>query len=161
MKTNLTSRKAAANPNQTKTGRGRHPQAGFTLIEVLVVLLLFSVGLLGLVGLQAKAMQISTGGEDSTRAALLANEMASAMWAANSLTVPAAVVTSWNTRVADTTAGGLPNGVGAVAVAGTMATITVNWRAPQEPATSIHQYVTQVWIPVPAPPAPPAPPAGP
>jgi type IV pilus assembly protein PilV len=154
MKTNLTSRKAAANPNQTKTGRGRHPQAGFTLIEVLVVLLLFSVGLLGLVGLQAKAMQISTGGEDSTRAALLANEMASAMWAADSVTLGAATASTWNTRVGNPGVGGLPNGLGTVTLANCVATITVTWRAPQEPSTAIHQYVTQVTIPTPTPPVP-------
>jgi type IV pilus assembly protein PilV len=129
--------------------RSLRQQAGFTLIEVLVVLLLFSVGLLGLVGLQAKATQISTSGEDSTRAALLANEMASAMWAANSVTNGAATEGAWNTRVGNTAAGGLPNGVGTAVVTNCVATITVTWRAPQETAT--HQYVTQVVIPRPTP----------
>jgi type IV pilus assembly protein PilV len=127
--------------------RSLRQQTGFTLIEVLVVLLLFSVGLLGLVGLQAKAMQISTGGEDSTRAALLANEMASAMWAANSVTNGATTAGAWNIRVGATTAGGLPNGVGTVVVSNCVATITVAWRAPQEPVGATHRYVTQVMIP--------------
>jgi type IV pilus assembly protein PilV len=130
---------------------------GFTLIEVLVVLLLFSVGLLGLVGLQAKAMQISTGGEDSTRASLLANEMASTMWGRNSTTVPLDDVKAWNQRLANGPAGGLPNGVGTVTVAAGVATITVSWRAPQEPDSETHRYVTQVLIPVALAPSTPAP----
>ncbi len=137
-----------------RASRVRPRQGGFTLIEVLVVLLLFSVGLLGLVGLQAKAMQISTSGEDSTRAALLANEMASAMWAANSVTDGAATAAAWNTRVGNTAAGGLPNGVGTAVVTNCVATITVTWRAPQEPVTATHQYVTQVTIPRPTPAVP-------
>jgi type IV pilus assembly protein PilV len=135
-----------------RASRLRPRQGGFTLIEVLVVLLLFSVGLLGLVGLQAKAMQISTSGEDSTRAALLANEMASAMWAANSVTNGAATAGAWNARVGNTAAGGLPNGVGTAVVTNCVATITVTWRAPQE--TAPHQYVTQVTIPRPTPAVP-------
>jgi type IV pilus assembly protein PilV len=122
---------------------------GFTLIEILIVLLLFSVGLLGLVGLQARAMQVSVGGEDSTRAALLANELASAMWMNNTTSLPAADITTWQTRLADPTANGLPNGAGTVSVdSDGLATITVTWRAPQEPATATHQYVTQVVVPV-------------
>jgi type IV pilus assembly protein PilV len=145
---------SARQPASNAASNAASSQAGFTLIEVLVVLLLFSVGLLGLVGLQAKAMQISTGGEDSTRAAMLANEMASAMWVANSVTNGAATVTAWNTRVADTAAGGLPNGVGTVTLANCVATITVTWHAPQEPASARHQYVSQVTIPKPTPPVP-------
>jgi type IV pilus assembly protein PilV len=131
-------------PPPGRRGRAR----GFTLIEVLVVLLLFSVGLLGLVGLQAKAMQVSVGSEDSTRAALLANELASQMWGANSITLDAGAIAAWNLRVADPTTAGLPNGAGTVAVAAGVATITVSWRAPQEPVTETHRYVTQVLIPV-------------
>jgi type IV pilus assembly protein PilV len=121
---------------------------GFTLIEVLVVLLLFSVGLLGLVGLQAKAMQVSVGSEDSTRAALLANELASQMWGSNSVTLIEADLAAWKLRVAAPAADGLPNGAGTVTVADGLATITVSWRAPQEPVGDTHRYVTQVVIPV-------------
>jgi type IV pilus assembly protein PilV len=124
------------------------PSRGFTLIEILVVLLLFSVGLLGLVGLQAKAMQVSVSGEDSNKAALMANELASAMWGSNSVTLPNAAILAWKTRLADPTANGLPNGDATVAVVDNVATITVTWRAPQEPATATHKYVTQVMIPV-------------
>lgn len=127
--------------------RPRPRQAGFSLIEVLVVLVIFSVGLLGVIAMQARATQISVGAEDSTRAALLANEVASAMWGANSVNLTAAVIDAWNLRVANARERGVPNGAGTVVVAGNVATITVTWRGPHEPVDVQHRYVTQVLIP--------------
>ena len=120
---------------------------GISMIEVLVVLVLFSFGLIGMVGLQARAVQTSVGAEDSNRAALLANEIASTMWGSNSVNLSTATLASWNTMVADATGRGLPNGTGTVAVAGNVATITIGWRAPHEPSTAAHSYVTQVQMP--------------
>lgn len=117
---------------------------GISLIEVLVVLVLFSFGLIGMVGLQARAVQTSVGAEDSARAALLANDLASRMWGARSVTLDTAVIDAWNDRVGDPTQGGLPNGAGTVTVVGNVATITVTWRAPHEPSTTSHVYRTQV-----------------
>lgn len=124
----------------------RKPQRGVSLIEVLVVLVLFSVGLIGMVGLQARALQYSVSAEDSSRAALLANELVSAMWGANTVNLPAAAVTAWQDQVADATTRGLPNGVGSVVVNGTVATVTITWRAPHEPSTAVHTYVTQAQL---------------
>ncbi len=120
---------------------------GVSMIEVLVVIVLFSFGLIGMVGLQARAVQFSVSAEDSSRAALLANEIVSAMWGTNSITLTAGEITAWNTRVGDSANRGLPNGVGTVVVAGTVATVTITWRAPHEPTTTVHSYVTQVQIP--------------
>jgi len=120
---------------------------GVSLIEVLVVLVLFSVGLIGMVGLQARAVQVSVGAEDSSRAALLANDIASRMWGERSITLDTAVIDAWNLRVADATQGGLPNGVGTVTVVGTVATINITWRAPHEPSTTTRNYQTQLMIP--------------
>ena len=121
-------------------------QRGVSMIEVLVVIVLFSFGLIGMVGLQAKAVQTSVSAEDSSRAALLANDMASAMWAANTVTLPSADISTWNTRVADPSSRGLPNGAGTVTVSAGVATITVTWRAPHEPAGTLHTYTTQVQL---------------
>jgi type IV pilus assembly protein PilV len=125
----------------------RLAQRGVSMIEVLVVLVLFSFGLIGMVGLQAKAVQYSVSAEDSSRAALLANEIVSAMWGANTINLPAATVAAWNAQVADATTRGLPNGTGTVVVNGNVATVTVTWRAPHEPTTAAHSYVTQVQLP--------------
>ncbi len=134
--------------NTTKPIRTRSARSarGVSMIEVLVVLVLFSFGLIGVVGLQARAVQFSTNAEDSNRAALLANEMASAMWTNQTVLLPPATVTAWETAVADGTARGLPNGVGTVAVVGTLATITVTWRPPHEPAGTTRTYRTHVQL---------------
>lgn len=115
-------------------GRGPTPagrQRGATLVEVLVAVLVFTAGVLGLVALQARATQVSIGAEDSARAALLAAEIASTMWNAGTVALPVATVTAWQARVADPAAGGLPSGAGTVVVnaAARTAEVTVTWRA--------------------------------
>jgi type IV pilus assembly protein PilV len=120
---------------------------GISLIEVLVVIVLFSFGLLGLVALQARAVQTSIGAQDSNRAALLANELVTQMWGQNTVNLPAAAVTAWNTRIANANSGGLPNGAGTVVIAGNVATVTVTWRPPHEDASREYRYVTEVLIP--------------
>lgn len=122
----------------------RQSARGLSLIEVLVVIVLFSFGLIGMVAMQAKAVQNSVSAEDSVRAALLANDIASEMWANGTINLPATTVTAWSASVANTTARGLPNGIGTVTVAGTIATISVRWRAPHEPDGTVHTYTTQV-----------------
>lgn len=130
-----------------------------SLIEVLTSLLIFSIGIVGLMSLQARATQFSTSAEDTNRAALLANEIAAEMWARNSVTVD---TTAWAARVADTANGGLPNGTGTVTVTGSEADITITWRPPRAAAGETNRFVTQVLIPQLTPVAPPpAPPVAP
>lgn len=117
------------------------------MVEVLIVLVLFSLGLLGMVGLQARATQSSVSAEDNNRAALMANELAALMWASNTVVLPAATVAAWNTRLADATGVGLPNGAGTVVVAANVARITITWRPPQMAVGDSRRYVTEVLIP--------------
>lgn len=129
-------------------------QAGMTLIEVLVSILIFSFGILGMVGLLARASQFSIDAEDRNRASLLANEIASAMWTAGSVNkLPPEDLAAWQRRVSKPEAGGLINGEGSVDVAGNgagaIATIEVKWRHPGRKADdpgSTNRYVTQVVI---------------
>jgi type IV pilus assembly protein PilV len=130
--------------------RLRRRARGLSLIEVMVVLVLFSFGLLGLVGLQARTTQLAAGAEDTTRAALLANELAATMWNSNSVTLDAAVVSAWQARVADATGRGLPGGDGSVEITGNVARITVRWSPPAQAASTgqeTNRYVTEVLIP--------------
>lgn len=125
--------------------RGRHCR-GVSMIEVLVVIVLFSFGLIGVVGLQAKAVQNSVSAEDFNRAAMLANEVASEIWTNQSVILNPNTITAWNTAVGDPTGRGLPNGQGTVTVAGNVATITITWRAPHDPVASSRNYVTHVQL---------------
>lgn len=133
----------------------KHPalrrQRGVTLIEVLVAILIFSFGLLGFVGLQARAIQFSVGAEDANRASLLANELASTMvmMGKTDVTHPplAAEIVKWQARAASSSSFGLPNVAAAATSASGVATITVRWRANGVASTAPNaqnQYVTQV-----------------
>ncbi|MCR6478167.1 type IV pilus modification protein PilV [Variovorax sp. ZS18.2.2] len=108
-------------------------QSGVALLEVLVSVLLFSLGILGLIGLQARAISLSTDAQDRNRAALLANDVASAMWLGKSVAVDTGANSVWQKRASDTAGAGLPDGLVTVtAVTGTTnsADILVTWRAP-------------------------------
>lgn len=143
----MSQRPTPVEPGLPSAGRRPRRQQGMTLIEVMVALLVFSAGLLGLVTLQARATQYSIGAEDANRAALLANDIATTMWAQRSVTVPQVVLETWSARVADTAGGGLPNGTGTVAVAAGVATVTVTWRPVGALDDAVHRYQTQVVIP--------------
>lgn len=115
---------------------------GGTLLEVLVSVLIFSFGILGLVAMQARATQFSIDAEDRNRAALLADDLAAQMRLARTVSLPAAQITAWRNRVAATSTQGLPNGTATVAVAGNTALITITWTPPRSTQTS--QLVTEV-----------------
>jgi type IV pilus assembly protein PilV len=119
-------------------------QRGISMIEVLIGVLLISVALLGLVSLQARAFQFSVDSEDSARASLLASELATAMTTQGTVNLPAATVSTWNTRVGNMANGGLPNGTGTVTVTGATARITVTWQPPKSSASN--QYQTDVTV---------------
>lgn len=133
-----------------RTRRRARPMQGFSLIEVLVSLLLFSVGMLGVVALQARASQISVQSEDRSRAALLASELVSQMWAQRSATLDAAALATWKARLADPAASGLRDGKLTLDGPGPdgVVTIGIGWTSPGRSATeAAHRYVTQVVMP--------------
>jgi type IV pilus assembly protein PilV len=108
------------------------------MIEVLVAVLIVSFGILGLVGLQARAVQFSVDADDRSRAALFADDLAAQMRLARSTTLPAAQVTQWT----NTVQAGLPNGaVDLVVDSVNQATVTVRWRNPGQTDESRLQTV--------------------
>ncbi|GAA4031298.1 type IV pilus modification protein PilV [Actimicrobium antarcticum] len=125
-------------------------QAGMTLIEVLVSMLIFSFGFLGLIGMQARAVQVSMDSEDRSRAALLANDIVSAMWSQKTLSLSSTVVSDWQARVINQAASGLPGASGTVGApdANGIVTVTITWRAPsRKSGEPDSQYITQVLMP--------------
>ncbi|HWT20046.1 MAG TPA: type IV pilus modification protein PilV [Variovorax sp.] len=108
----------------------RTSQSGVALIEVLVSVLLFSLGILGLIGLQSRAISLSIDAEDRNRAALIANEIATTMWTTRTVALDSA---TWTTRANNLATGGLPGAsvqITADAAANT-ADILITWRPPQ------------------------------
>lgn len=69
--------------------RLRPRQRGFSLIEVLVALLVFSFGVLALVGLQATALRLAADARDRTTATFLADQLVGMMLISNRANVGA------------------------------------------------------------------------
>jgi type IV pilus assembly protein PilV len=148
-------RLAPSSRHRPPTGRRttqRGAQQGVALLEVLISILLFSFGLLGLIGLEATAINVSVDAEDRSRAALFANDMASYMWGTNSVTVPSSQLATWNSNCANlSTETGLPSCVVSVTpTAGTTnsADIKITWVPIHEnKTTSVRQFTTRVILP--------------
>lgn len=118
------------------------------LLEVLISILLFAFGVLGLVGMQTVATQNSANAQDRATASMLANDMVSQMWIKKSSTVSsvaiAADIVAWQLKVQKS---GLPNVTGDVADVAGLATVTVTWRAPSKLSTDgANRYETSVFV---------------
>jgi type IV pilus assembly protein PilV len=122
-----------------------HSQHGMALVESLISILIFSFGVLGLLGLEARAINFSVDSEDRNRASMFASEIASSMWLAGNVNPSAANVAAWQVSVADPTKTGLTNGtVAIVPVAGTTnaADITITWKPPARAITDANSVLT-------------------
>jgi type IV pilus assembly protein PilV len=135
--------------NRAQLAMQKRRQRGVALIEALIAVLIFSFGVLGLIGLESAAINISVDAEDRNRAIVLANDIASAMWL-NDLNGNISVL-SWQT--ACTTSSQpvyLPNcAIAAPAlVAGTTNTytITITWVPNTDTTNTLRTFTTQVTL---------------
>jgi type IV pilus assembly protein PilV len=130
------------------------------LIEALIAILIFSVGILGIVGLQATAVKQSTDARYRAEAAQLVEQLVGQMWTSNRAT--ATLQTQYNTGGAgynawyDQVAAVLP-GVSNTSDSDTkpmvnvdgdgIVTVNVFWRQPGDDANaSPHRYDIQTQI---------------
>lgn len=136
-------------PPKSSVARAR--QSGVALIEVLVSILLFSLGILGLIGLQARAITQSIDTEDRNRAALIANDIATTMWTTRTVAInPTAGSPSWRDRARDLQAGGLPNANVEISsdIPNRTASIVITWRPPQrKDGEQDSRLITRVTLP--------------
>lgn len=104
-------------------------QLGSSLLEVLVAILIVSFGILGLVGLQAKATSLSIDAEDRTRAALIANDYVSAVQLQRSIDLPKETLDALDERAKKVHSGGLNDAKVSLTDSGVsnMATVSVSW----------------------------------
>lgn len=126
---------------------------GSSLLEVLVSILIMSFGILGVVGLHARAIQYSLDADDRNRAALFGDELAAQMRLARSVTLSAAQLNTFTKRVQgldlatnQPNGSGLPNANVTVVpgAAPNIATLTITWRHPGQPAGQDSQFVMDV-----------------
>lgn len=146
-------------------------QQGAFLLEALIAILVFSMGILAVVGLQASAIKVSTDAKYRSDASLLANELIGQMWTADR--TPATLRANfegseyeeggttpynlWASQVLNALPGvnenppivtitevaGAITGSSAVTNS-SLVTITVRWQAPND--AEVHRYVVSLQI---------------
>lgn len=137
------------NIKQFKQAKIKQKQSGMLLIEVLFSILIFSFGILGLVGMQAISTKNAIGAEDRTTAASLANDMVAQMWLRKSVDVTTGALKTdfdnWKARVASSKLSNVS--VPTVTTTAGITSVTVTWKTPATSGGSstliTHQYSTQ------------------
>jgi len=137
--------------------RIRNNQKGVTLLESLLGILLFSVGILAVVGMQAMAVRNVAESKYRMDASFLANQIIGEMWvnrtnlASYAYTggTPPAVAATWVTHVANTLPGTTANPP-SINISGNTVTITLRWQHPEEarmnppPPPHNHQVIASI-----------------
>jgi type IV pilus assembly protein PilV len=134
----------------------RKQQSGVMLLEALISILIFSIGILAIIGLQAAAISASSDAKYRSDASLLANQLIGQMWVSDrtaatlqtNFQTGGAAYNSWLAVVQSTlpmVAANPPTVVVAPGVTvGNSVTITIFWKLPS--GSSVHQYQTIVPI---------------
>jgi type IV pilus assembly protein PilV len=136
-------------------------QQGVMLLEALMGILIFSIGILAILGMQGVAMRTTIDAKYRSEAGFLANEVIGTMWvdqanlanyATASLTCPTSPPhvprpCDWINRVKtalpqDTTTPG--NTAPIIVVNGRQVTVTVRWMRPGETTVSNHEAVATI-----------------
>jgi len=138
----------------------RNAQSGVMLLEALIGILIFSLGILAMVGMQVMGIKLASDSRDRAEASNLASQLVGEMWLnrtalasyqyAGSGTPPAAL-TNWVARVDASLPGAAANRpivtVGASSLGasvGTQTTVTLRWTSPSD--TTVHQFVMTAYI---------------
>lgn len=155
---------------EKKTRYARRPrESGMSLIEVLISILLFSFGVLALVGLQASTISYSRDAKYRADAAFLSEQIIGVMWADTRGNLASyshnpdgtrcsfsggassnAKVTSWvgAATTPGTVLGTLPGTASSnlqiIVGAGNKVTVTVCWKSPQDASHHNHVAVSQI-----------------
>lgn len=119
-------------------------QKGVALLEALVGILIFSIGILALMALQAQSIRNTVEAKYRNEAAYLANQILGTMWVDRSnlasYTTPSGTngnMTAWRTQVAATLPGITIGGTNSptIVVAGRQVTVTLFWQMPGADST--------------------------
>lgn len=114
-----------------------HSMRGFALIEGLIAILIFSLGILGLVGLQATTTQSTTLAKTRVDASFVASQRIAEIWGDLDNIATAAET--------DTAVTGLPEGKRTTTVEDTnLITVSVSWKMPNDDQTYSYTAVARI-----------------
>lgn len=150
----------------------RNHQSGVMLLEALIAILIFSLGILGIVGMQASAVNASRDAKYRSDAGLLANELIGQMWSGNrdgtalktnfqgddddalgtSVLTDGQLFLLWRARVRTALPGAsdfdprvtVVPGVSGPPRTSSVVSIVVRWKAPNDSAPHSHRVVVQI-----------------
>ncbi|MBI1173809.1 MAG: type IV pilus modification protein PilV [Sideroxydans sp.] len=139
--------------HETSTGK----QSGSVILEALIAILIFSVGILALVGMQATAINNVSDAKYRADAGFLTDQIIGMMWANRVATTVSGVTTyapdptfACNTAsgvcanatvqqwAASDVAAALPNSTANIAILGSQASVTLTWQPPK--ASTPHRH---------------------
>lgn len=131
-------------------------QGGVMLLEALIAILIFSIGILSVVGMQASAVKASSDAKFRSDASLLGNELIGQMWVSDPTTLQAnfsdpsgTKYTAWLANVQAALPGvtGSANLPTVNVAANGMVTLSIFWKLPSDPDSApAHNYVVVVQI---------------
>ncbi|MDD5242206.1 MAG: prepilin-type cleavage/methylation domain-containing protein [Sulfuricella sp.] len=128
-------------------------QTGSALLESLIAILIFSMGILAIIGLQAVSIKNTAGAKYRTDASMLANQVIGQMWVddktnaalvANYSSPGGAKYLTWKANVEQALPGVASNAPTITIDAANAATVTIRWQSPGEGAP--HNYVATARI---------------
>ena len=127
------------------SGATARSQGGVMLLEALVAILIFSIGIIALLALQAHSIVQVSQAKYRTDASNLANQIIARMWVdqanlAGYVAKGYAGRQDWDALVSST----LPAGDAAIDVAGNRVTVTVRWRQPEDPTVRRYRTVATI-----------------
>jgi len=116
--------------------RLKSTQQGVVIIEAMIAILIFSIGVLGIIGMQASMIKNTADSKYRADASNIAQQRIGQIWADPDPTRPG--YTSY-VESAVSIAAVLPNGTRTTAQSGVQFTVTVNWQVPGQAA---HNFIT-------------------
>jgi len=111
-------------------------QEGALLVEGMIAILIFSLGILAIVGLQAASIRHTSDAKYRVDASFAANEAIGKIWSNR--------LTKADLAEVDTPVDTLPGGKRTVEVAADVVTVTITWKVPGEPGSHSYKTVTQI-----------------
>ncbi len=116
----------------------RSSQQGVVIIEAMIAILIFSVGVLGIVGMQANMVKNTSDSKYRNDASYIAQQQIGALWTSpDNLPADGSISTS-------SISGVLPAGSLTISRSGDRYTITIRWQQPDDPV--VHNYSTVATI---------------